>query len=216
MLPDMLAVPLLLAPWLLAAPLPVSPGLAQVLAQTPADSLLGPLRRYELQHRHGAPAAEAALMLGHLHLIRGEYRLAADAFTRAAAGFELARKDEALYWGGIAWLGVPDRGRARALFDQVAFDNGARRDEATLGIALSLIEDNHPERALKFLGRLTGKRAAECTAGALGATAAAAGRTGDQGLAKRARERLLREYPRSLEAQGVGPEGERTRGRAGP
>lgn len=216
MLPAMLVLPVLLVAWLLAAPPAVSPGLAQLLAQTPTDSLLGPLRRYELQRRHGAPAAEAALMLGHLHLIRGEYRLAADAFTRAAAGFEPVRKDEALYWGGIAWLGVPDRGRARALFDQVAFDAAARRDEATLGIALSLIDENHPERSLKFLGRLTGKHTGECTAEALGATAAAAARTGDAGLAKRARDRLVREYPRSLEAQGVGPEGESARGRAGP
>jgi len=216
MLPGMLVLTALLLPWLLAAPIGISPGLAQLLAQTPADSLLGPLRRYELQRRHGAAAAEAALMLGHLHLIRGEYRLAADAFTRAAAGFEPARKDEALYWGGVAWLGVPDRGRARALLDQVVFDNGARRDEATLGIALSLLDDNHPERALKFLGRLTGKHTGECTAEALGATAAAAERTHDPALAKRARERLAREYPLSLAAQRVGPEGEPGRGRAGP
>jgi tetratricopeptide (TPR) repeat protein len=216
MLPAMIAFAALFVPWLLAAPLPGSPGLAQLLAQTPADSLLGPLRRYELQRRHGAPAAEAAMTLGHLHLVRGEYRLAADAFTRAAAGFEPARKDEALYWGGIAWLGVPDRGRARALLDQVTFDAAARRDEATLGIALSLIEDNRPDRALKFLGRLTGAHTGECTAAALGATAAAAERTGDAGLAKRARDRLAREFPRSLEAQGVGPEGESARARAGP
>ena len=56
MLPGMLVLTALLLPWLLAAPIGISPGLAQLLAQTPADSLLGPLRRYELQRRHGAAA----------------------------------------------------------------------------------------------------------------------------------------------------------------
>src|SRR2546428_77397 len=90
-----------------------SPGLVRLLEQTPAESLLAPLRRYEHQQLRGTTAAEAAFVLGQLHLVRGEYRLAADAFSRAAAGFEPARKEEALHWAGIAWLGVPDPHRAR-------------------------------------------------------------------------------------------------------
>ncbi|HEY6866344.1 MAG TPA: tetratricopeptide repeat protein [Candidatus Eisenbacteria bacterium] len=193
---------------LLAAGVALSPEVERVLARWPADSLLGPLRRVETEAGHGAPAAEAAMWLGHLHVARGEYRLAAEAYARAAARFDPVRKDEALYWAGIAWLGAPDPRRARALFEQVERDASPRRPEATLGIALAWLAEQHPERALKVLTRLTAKDAGETGPGALQALATAAERAGRPEVARAARERLRRQYPASLEAAGVGPDGE--------
>jgi tetratricopeptide (TPR) repeat protein len=193
---------------ILALGLAVSPGLEQVLERWPADSLLAPLRRYELQHRHSTEAAEAAMLLGDLHVARREYRLAADAFARAAAGFDPARKDEALYREGIACLGASDPLRARAVLGEVGRESAARRGEAALGIALAWIAENQPERALKRLTQLVAKDPAEAGAAALERLASLADRLGQPGVARGARERLHREYPRSFEAQGVGPEGE--------
>jgi tetratricopeptide (TPR) repeat protein len=193
---------------LLAAFLAVSAGLERVLERWPADSLLAPLRRYEHLHRRSTQAAEASMMLGHLHLARAEYRLAADAYGRAAAGFDPLHKAEALYWAGIAWLGVPDARRARARLEQVERDVTPRRGDATLGIAIAWSLEGHPDRALKALTRLTARHPGEAGPAALERLAALADRMGGRDVARRARERLLRDYPRSFEAQGVGPEGE--------
>src|SRR5712692_4170115 len=93
----------------------LSPALEAILESNAADGLLAPLRRYETAHPGRGEAAQAALLLGHLHLARAEYRLAADAFSRSAA-YDPAGRDEARYWAGVAWLGVPEPRRARALF----------------------------------------------------------------------------------------------------
>lgn len=193
---------------LLAALLGVAPDLQAVLDHGPADSLLAPLRHYELLHRRSTRAAEAAMLLGDLHVARGEYRLAADAFSRAAAGFDPARKSEALYRAGIAWLGVPDARRARSLLGEVESGSGARRVDAALGIAFAWSLDHQPDRALKLLTRLVEERPGEAGAAALEQLAVLADRQGQPGVARDARERLRREYPRSFEAQGVGPGGE--------
>lgn len=193
---------------LFAAFLAVSAPLERVLEQWPADSLLAPLRRYEHLHRRSAQAAEASMMLGHLHMARAEYRLAADAFGRAAAGFDPPHKDEALYWTGIAWLGVPDARRARAKLQEVESDATPRRNDATLGIAIAWSLEGHPDRALKILTRLVAKNPGESGPAALERLAALADRSGGRDVARRARERLLRDYPRSFEAQGVGLDGE--------
>jgi tetratricopeptide (TPR) repeat protein len=198
---------LVLATTLLALGLAVSPGLQRVLEHWPADSLLGPLRRYELEHRHNAQAAEAAMLLGDLHVARAEYRLAADAFARAAAGFDPARKDEALYREGIALLGAADARRARAVLGEVGRGASARRGDAALGIALAWARDHHLERALQLLTRLVAKDPGESGATALERVAVIADQLGQPGVARRARDRLRREYPRSFEAQGVGPDG---------
>ena len=145
------------------------------------------------------------MLLGDLHVARGEYRLAAGAFSRAAAGFDPARKGEALYRAGIAWLGVPDARRARSLLGEVGSGPGARRPEAALGIAFAWSLENQPDRALKLLTRLVANRPGEAGAAALEQLAALADRLGQPGVARSARERLQREYPRSFEAQGVGP-----------
>jgi len=202
MLVAMFAITIVAALLALAAPL------ERVLERWPADSLLAPLRRYEREQHRGAQAAEAALMLGHLHVARSEYRLAADAFGRAAAGFEPRRKSEARYWAGVAWLGVPDTRRARALFEEVESDVSPRRNDASLGIAIAWSLEGHPDRALKTLTRLTAKPAGEAGPAALERLAALAERTGARDVARRARERLQREYPRSFEALGIGPDGE--------
>jgi len=200
---------------MLAVGLGVTQGLDQVLERWPADSLLAPLRRYEAQHRHGAEAAEAAQLLGDLHLARGEYRLAADAYARAAAGFDPARKDEALYREGIAWLGVPDPRRARAVLGEVGRESAARRAEAALGIAQAWIAERQPERALALLTRLVAQNPGEAGPAALEWIASLADRLGQPAQARAARARLGREYPRSFEALGVGPEGDPP-GPAGP
>jgi tetratricopeptide (TPR) repeat protein len=193
---------------LLAAVLALAPDLARVLEGAPADSLLAPLHAYELQHRHTLQAAEAALLLGDLHVARAEYRLAADAYSRAAAGFDPSRKSEALYRAGIAWLGVPDGRRARALLGEVESRDGARRADATLGLAFAWTLDRQPERAFKLLSRLVVNRPGEAGAAALEQLATLAARLGQAAVARNARERLRRDYPRSFEAQGVGLEGE--------
>ncbi len=202
----MLASTLLLVGALSIAGVEPAPGLARLLEQTPADSLLAPLRRYEHQQLRGTTAAEAAFALGQLHLIRGEYRLAADAFSRAAAGFEPARKGEALYWVGIAWLGVPDPHRARGSLEVVVRGGGPRRDPAALGIAETWMLENRPENAIRILSRLVARRSGEVTPAALGRLAAVAQRLRAPEVARIANERLRRDYPRSFEARGIGPD----------
>jgi len=183
-----------------------TPGLARLLEQTPAGALLAPLRRYEHQQLRGTSAAEAAFVLGQLHLVRNEYRLAADAFSRAAAGFEPARKEEALYWTGIAWLGVPDPHRARAPLEVVVRGAGPRRAQAEFGIAAAWMLEDRPESAFRTLSRLVARRPSEVTPAALERLAAVAQRLRAPGVARLASERLRREYPRSFEARGIGPD----------
>ncbi len=193
---------------LLAAALGLAPDLQRVLEGTAPDSLLIPLRRYELLHRRSTRAADAALLLGDLHVARGEYRLAADAYGRAAAGFDPARKVEAQYRAGLAWLGAGDARRARALLEQVESGGGERRADAALGVAYAWTLEGQPERALQQLASLVASRPGEAGAAALAGMARLADRLGQPGVARGARERLRRDYPDSFEARGVGPEGE--------
>jgi tetratricopeptide (TPR) repeat protein len=193
---------------ILAAGLALAPALERMLESVPADSLLAPLHAYESGHRRTPQAAEAAMALGDLHTARGEYRLAADAYSRAAAGFDPSLKSEALYRAGIAWLGVPDGRRARSLLGEVEARDAARRADATLGIAFAWTLDRQPERALKLLSRLVANRPGEAGAAALDRLAGLAARLGQPAVARSARERLRRDYPGSFEAQGVGAEGE--------
>ena len=201
---------------LLAVVLAMTPDFQRALERVPADSLLAALRRYEFQHRRSTQAAEAAMLLGDLHVVRGEYRLAVDAFSRAAAGFDPSRKGEALYRAGIAWLGVPDGRRARALLAEVESGSGPRRADAALGIAFAWTLENQPDRALKHLTWLVANRPGEAGAAALGQIAVLADRLDQPKVARHARERLRKDYPRSFETQGVGPEGEPRQTQAAP
>src|SRR6266436_7212957 len=74
---------------------------------------------------------------GQRHYARGEYRQAADAFGRAAARLEPARKPEARYWSGLSWLGAGDAVQARSAFEDVIAAGSPRRAFAELGMAQS-------------------------------------------------------------------------------
>jgi tetratricopeptide (TPR) repeat protein len=175
------------------------PELAALLAGTPPDSLAGPLRR--LESRLPPPSgAEAAMTLGQLHYMRGEYRDAAAAFGRAAARLDPARKPDARYWAGLSWLGLGDAAQARAALEEVARTSGTRRTEASLGVAQAWDLARRPERALEVIDPLADQNLGETGPALLERLAALDERMGRAEPAHRARLRLLREYPRSTEA----------------
>jgi tetratricopeptide (TPR) repeat protein len=183
----------------------------RLLESVPADSLARPLARLEASQR-GATAAEAALALGHLHYARGEYRQAVEAFARATPRFDPANRSEPRYWAGLAWLGAGEPAAARGAFEEAARGGSPRRAEALLGVALCWEAARRPERALQTLQTLLAGEAGEAGPAALERTAALATTLRRPELARRARERLLREYPRSMEALRNGPAGAASRG----
>jgi tetratricopeptide (TPR) repeat protein len=182
---------------LLAAPSPST--VRQVLESCPADSLLAPLARLEAVPR-GSEAAEAALTLGRLHYARGEYRQAAAAFARATPRSDPARRGETHYWTGLAWLGAGEVGQARVAFGEAARSDSPRRLEAQLGVALCWEAARRPERALETLQTLLAGEPGEAGPAALERVAMLATRLERPELARRARERLAKDYPRSIEA----------------
>ncbi len=180
------------------------PSLDSLLARHVADSLLVPLRHYENQARVPREGAEAALLLGHLHYARAEYRPAADAFARAGARLDPARKNEARYWAGLCWLALGDERRARAALEEVAESASPRRLDARLALAITWEEGRRPDRALDLLEPLVHEGRGEAMPAVLEHVNGLAVRLHQTGLADRARTRLLEEYPRSIEAARVG------------
>jgi tetratricopeptide (TPR) repeat protein len=178
---------------------PPAISLDRILVTTPTDSLAPVLRRHEQQAR-GREAAEVAFTLGQYHYARGEYRQAADAFSRAAARFEPARKPDARYWVGMCALAVRDAPQARAVLEEVAQSPGPRRAEASYGVALAWELSERPDRVHETLVRLLDGGAGETTPAALEKLAATAARLGRADEARRAFERLRREWPHSIEA----------------
>ncbi len=174
--------------------------LEALLATTPAESLVAPLRHFEASRSRAAEGAEAALVLGHLHFARGEYREAASAFARAAARLDPARKPEARYWVGLAWLGLGEPAQARAALEEVARTSTARRLDAILGNAQAWEIAQRPERAFDALVPLLQEKLGETGPAVLERGGALAERLNHAEPARRARERLLSEYPRSIEA----------------
>ncbi len=174
--------------------------LADVLAHTPPDSLVVPLRRLEARSATAGAAGEAAFALGQLHYARGEYHQAADAFGRAAARWEPARKGEARYWAGLSWLGAADATQARAALEEVARSDPARRGLARLGVALAWELAARPDRALDELERLVNDRPGEAGPAALAHLEALATQLHHADQASRASERLMRDWPASFEA----------------
>src|SRR5207248_2496297 len=83
-----LVLPIVLA---LAAPARTPESLDALARRYPADSLVAPLRRFEIERGTLREAGEAAMLLGRLHFARGEYRQAADAFARASARLDPSR-----------------------------------------------------------------------------------------------------------------------------
>lgn len=194
----MLALVLVLA---LATPsTPPVADLRTLVERTPADSLPGPLRRFEIEHGRGPEAGEAALLLGKLQFARGEYRAAADDFTRAAARLEPSRKPEARYWEGLAWMGVPDLDQARAALEEVDRAAGARRSNARLALAQIWERSGKRERARDLLEALVAGDPGESGPAALERLAALEAALGRPESSMKLRERLLRQYPRSPEA----------------
>jgi tetratricopeptide (TPR) repeat protein len=143
------------------------------------------------------------MILGRFHYARSEYREAAAAFARATARLEPARKSEARYWAGIAWLGLGEPVQARAALEEVSAVPGPRRIDAVLGIAQAWELARRPERALDALEPLAEAPLEESGPAVLERLAALAEAGGKPSLARKARERLLREYPRSIEASSV-------------
>ena len=166
-----------------------------------ADSLVAALKRLE----SGRPdqGGNAALVLGQLHFARGEYRLAADAFARAAARLDPARKPEARYWVGLSWLGLGDPNQARAALEEVADSESPRRSLARLGIAQAWELAGRPERARQTLEALLAGDPGEAGAPALARLAALADAAHQPEVSRSARERLMRDYPASNEAAGA-------------
>ena len=149
-------------------------------------------------------SAEDEFELGQLHYARGEYVQAADAFGRAAARLEPGKKPEARYWTGLSWLGAGNPVQARSAFEDVAASSSARRSLARLGLAQSWDAAGRPDRAMEALNALLAESdLGEAGPAALARTAALATTRGDAGLAARARSRLVREYPASMEAATV-------------
>ena len=165
----------------------------------PADSLGSALRRLEAAGP-AATSAAAAFAEGQFHHARGEYRLAADAFGRAAARLQGLEHTEARYRQGLAWLGERDPGRARAAFEEVAMLSQPFRALAQLGLARAYALAGEPEQELVVLRRLLDRPAGEAEPAALARYAALCDRQHRASEAHAARERLAKRWPRSFEA----------------
>jgi tetratricopeptide (TPR) repeat protein len=175
----------------------------------PADSLGPALRRIEDAGPAGTSAA-AAFALGQFHHARGEYRLAASAFGRAAARLQGDDHTEARYRQGLAWLGERDPGRARAAFEEVAMLSQPFRALAQLGLARAYALAGEPERELSVLRQLLDRPAGEAEPATLARYAALCDRSHRESEARAARERLAKRWPRSFEAALLPPAGSET------
>jgi len=185
---------------LAAGPLgPLAAPLRELLDARPADSLVAPLKKFELEHAQGTEGGEAAFVLGQLHFARGEYRQAGDAFGRAAARVEPARRPLAQYWSGLSWLALKQPDPARSAFEAAAADEGLR-PRAQLGVALAWELADKPEAALQALEAVLAKSPGEAGPAALERQIALAERLQRPELARKAAARLRRDYPRSIEA----------------
>jgi tetratricopeptide (TPR) repeat protein len=180
----------------------VPPKLREIL-EGPPDSLVVPLRRFETEHAQESEGGEAAWLLGQLHFARGEYRQAADAFGRAGARLDPERKPAARYWAGLSWLALKQPEQARAALEEAAQSGGSLRPAALLGVALAWEMSDRPEPALQAVTEALERSPGEAGPAALERQVALAERLSRPDLARRARERLRRDYPRSIEAARV-------------
>ena len=174
--------------------------LAQVLAETPADSLAVPLQKLEQRMGRSQEAGEVAFALGQFHFARGEYRPAAETLARAAARLDPSRKPEARYWQGLALLALQRTTEARVTFEEVARASAIRRADALLGISYAWEQAGRPDRALDALTLLAAASPGETGAAALERIAMFASRLGKPDVARRATDRLRRDYPGSVES----------------
>jgi len=201
---------------------PATPAtLRDLLATTPADSLPTALRRFEAEHPRSPEGTEALLTLAGLHYARGAYRAAAESYARAAARLEPENKPEARYWAGLAWLALSETERARASLDEVAAVPGPRQAAARLAQAQLWELAQRPARAAEILSGLSAEDPGEVGPAVLERSAALAEAQGQGAEARSDRERMLREYPRSIEAAAArraafSPASPRAAGRARP
>jgi len=194
----LLALGLIAPAVVLAQPAPRT--LRDLLTRLPADSLPGPLRRYEAAHAADPQAAEAAMLLGQLQYARGEYRRAVETFARAAARLDPERKPEARYLAGLSWLALGEPDQTRSALESVANGVTARRPDALLAMAQAWELAKRPDRAVEVLTGLVSGDPGEAGPAALERLAALAEHTGHADQARKSRERILAGYPRSMEA----------------
>jgi tetratricopeptide (TPR) repeat protein len=172
---------------------------ARVPQGAPADSLGSALERLEARGP-AAISAASAYALGEFHHARGEYRLAADAFGRAAARFQGPEHSEARYRQGLAFLGARDPGRARAAFEEVAMLSQPLRTLAQFGVARAYALAGETDQELTVLRRLLDRPAGEAEPAALARYAALCDRQHHSSEARAAREALAKRWPQSVEA----------------
>lgn len=194
---------------LLAAVLAAFPATARAAVESawralppalPADSCVVRLRRWEGAPPSGLASADIALALGQLHYARGEYRQARDAFARAAAKHTGEARGESRYWVGLASLALSEGPAARDAFTDAAALSTERRALARLGYAQAWDVERRPEKTFDALHVLLADDADEAGPPALERQAALAEQFKRNDEARRARQRLAREYPKSPEA----------------
>lgn len=188
---------------LLAAPGTLPDSLTALIRGAGPDSVAAALQGYASRHP-GAEGNEALLVLGRYEYARGEYRPAAVAFARAGARLEPARKSEARYWAGLSWFALGDLERARGALEEVARAGGLRRAEAQLALAQVWEAGGRSDRAVEELDALLAADPGEPGATALAMRYEIATAQHRDVEAQRAAERLLREYPKSMEAARFG------------
>jgi tetratricopeptide (TPR) repeat protein len=198
----MVAFPLALYA-LLAAPAALPDSLSILIGSVAPDSVAAALQAYATRHP-GAEGVEALMTLGRYEYARGEYRPAAIAFARAGARLEPARKSEARYWAGLGWFALGDLERARGALEEVARAGGLRRAEAQLALAQVWEANGRSDRAVEELDALLAGEPGEPGATALAMQYEIATAQHRDADAQRAAERLLREYPKSMEAAPFG------------
>ena len=101
---------------------------------------------------------------------------------------------------GLAWLALGDAAQARAAFEEISQGDSPRRTEAALGTALAWEQAHRPDRAFEILVPLASAARGEIAPAVLERTIAVADLLDRPEVANAARQRLFREYPRSIEA----------------
>jgi tetratricopeptide (TPR) repeat protein len=165
-----------------------------------ADSCVTRLRRWEAAAPSGLDPADVSLALGQLHYARGEYRQAREAFARAAAKHMGEARGEARYWVGLASLALAEGPEARDAFTEAAALSPERRPLARLGYAQAWDVERRPEKSFDALHVLLAEDAGEAGPAALERQATLAEQFKKNDEARKARQRLAREYPKSPEA----------------
>ena len=140
------------------------------------------------------------MAVGRLHFARGEYRKAGSAFAVAGARLDLERRPEARYYAGLSWMALREFEKARAALQEAAVENSAVRAGARLALAQSWEASGRVDRAFEELRFLLTEGPGEWGASALAMQRELALRLRRETAARQAGERLLREYPASMEA----------------